>query len=711
MGIPRLEEKDMNIAIFASGNGSNFNNLIELKKINYLKPEIKLLITDRDCRAMELAKTNNIENIKIDRNLKENEISDYLIKILKERNIDLIVLAGYLSKLPDDFTKKYYGKIINIHPSILPSFGGKGFYGEKVHKAVIQKGVKISGITIHFVDSVYDNGPIIFQKSINLYDYDTPETSAQKIHSIEHFYYPFVINMISENIIALDKGKVIIRDIKPTSKHALISLSYKTGIIEFAKELNKRGYLIISTGNTYRTLVTNGIRAASVESVSGFEEILDGRVKTLNNIIFGGILATGDKKHIKQINENFIPKIEIVVSNLYPFKEAAEKYHPFEKELIENIDIGGVSLIRAAAKNYKDVIIITDNGDFNKVLENPDSEDLRKELSIKAFRHTYNYDKMIYEKLSGYNEMEIKLKKVFNLRYGENPHQKSALYTQKDELPFIQLWGKELSYNNILDAYGSWQAAGDFEEPTCVIFKHVTPCGIARDLDITKAFEHAYSTDPLSAFGGVISLNRKVTREIAEYLSSKFVEIISAPEYEEEAIEIFKKKKNLRIIKWNKDTKDSKIYKSVGDEMLISDPDNIIISDKWEVVSGEISEREKKALLFAFACVKHIRSNAIVLTTDSATIGIGAGQMSRVDSVKMAEYKFSEYLKNNPKPDLIVMGSDAFFPFADSIIKAKEIGVSAIIQPGGSIRDKEVIEKARELGIKMVLTGIRHFRH
>ncbi|MEF3280155.1 MAG: bifunctional phosphoribosylaminoimidazolecarboxamide formyltransferase/IMP cyclohydrolase [Elusimicrobiota bacterium] len=706
----------MNIAVFASGKGSNFKNLVELEKIGYLKGKIKLLITNKDVEALDIAKKHNIEN-EIISPLNFNDNKDYeiyLINKLKSKKIDLVVLAGYIKKLPEKFVTEYNGKIINIHPAILPSFGGKGFYGEKVHKAVLEKGVKISGITIHFVNSNYDEGPIILQKTIAITPNDNIETIQQKIHKLEYFYYPFVINMISDGIIELKENKVKIATKPSTSKHALISVSDKENIVNVAKKINEKGYLIISTGGTYKLLDENGLKVIPIDSITGFTEILDGRVKTLNNLIFGGILGIkNNPSHIKEMNENFIPNINIVIANLYPFKEASIKYESFSPQLIENIDIGGVSLIRASAKNYENVLIITDKSDYQKLINEIDNPaiEFRKELSVKAFKHTYEYDKMIYEKLSGKQNLSIEIKKILDLRYGENPHQKSSLYSLKEKMPFDQLWGKELSYNNILDAYGSWQAVCEFDKPACVIFKHATPCGIAINNDLNTAFEKAYNSDPLSAFGGIIAVNGKITSTMAKFLSDKFVEIISAWEFDQNALEILKKKKNLRLLKWNTDIRETKIYKSLGCEFLISDPDNKILGENWNIVNGEINEKEKEALVFAFTCVKHVRSNAIVLSGPDYTVGIGAGQMSRIDAVFMAEYKYREYLKTNKKPEILVMASDAFFPFPDSIIKAKEIGVSAIIQPGGSVKDDEVIEKAKELGIKMVLTGIRHFKH
>ncbi|MCX7641771.1 MAG: bifunctional phosphoribosylaminoimidazolecarboxamide formyltransferase/IMP cyclohydrolase [Elusimicrobiales bacterium] len=698
----------MNVAVFASGNGSNFENLVELSKIGYLKGKISYLITDRECLAIEKSKKFSIPYL-----ISKNE--DEILKELKNKNINFIVLAGYLSKIGPKIIESFYGKIVNIHPALLPSFGGKGFYGNKIHSIVKEKGLKISGITIHYVDNDYDTGPIIFQKQIQITNFDTISTIEEKIHNLEYFYYPFILNMIFEGIIKLENKNIIIdHNTQQTSKHALISVTDKNGIIDFAKKLNEKGYLIISTGGTYKILKENKVKVTKIESITGFDEMLDGRVKTLNNTIFAGILSISkNKKYIKEINEFFIPKINLVVVNLYNFKEASKKYQPFDDSLMENIDIGGVTLLRAAAKNWQDVIVVCDTNDYDEVLreiENP-SDEFKRKMALKAFKHTKEYDEEIVKKLSDEKIISISIQKVSELRYGENPHQKASFYSLNSKLPFVQLWGKELSYNNILDAYGSWQAVCDFEMPCCVIFKHVTPCGIAIDNDVNKAFEKAYICDPISAFGGIIAINRKITKNIAEFLSDKFIEIISAPDFEPQAIEILKKKKNLRILKWEQDIRNSKIIKSIGDEFIITEPDNIIIDKDWNVVSGEITEEEKQALIFAFTCVKHVKSNAIVLASNDATLGIGAGQMSRIDAVHIAFYKFSQYLQTNSMPKIVVMASDAFFPFPDAVIKAKEIGVSAIIQPGGSVRDLEVISKAKELNIKMVFTGIRHFKH
>ncbi|MGC8866821.1 MAG: bifunctional phosphoribosylaminoimidazolecarboxamide formyltransferase/IMP cyclohydrolase, partial [Elusimicrobiales bacterium] len=591
----------MKTAIFASGNGTNFANLVELEKMGYLKSEISFLITDRRCGAEKKAEGFLLPVL---RTKDEHQI----IKELERRNIDFIVLAGYLSKIGENILKRFEGRVINIHPALLPSFGGRGFYGQNVHRSVFERGVKVSGITIHFADREYDSGKIIFQKTINITPKDTPSTIEEKIHKLEYFYYPFVLNMIFEGIIKLQNSKVIFDSSKKTSsKHALFSLTDKDGAVEFAKKLNSKGYLIICTAGTYKLLVENGIKCVGIESITGFDEIMDGRVKTLNNAIFAGILAIrNNEKHIREMNELFIPSVDIVVVNLYDFKNASVKMNAFDDELMENIDIGGVSLLRAAAKNWKDVIVICDKDDYQKVIEeieNP-SDELKKSLSAKAFAYTAEYDSMIAEKLSFKNFISITAKKIFDLRYGENPHQKASFYSASKKLPFKQLWGKELSYNNILDAYESWQAVCDFEKPACVIFKHTTPCGIATDDDITIAFEKAYICDPISAFGGIIAINRKITQNIAVFLSGKFIEIISAPDFEESAIEILKRKKNLRILKWAEDIRNHPIIRNAGSEIMITEPDNIILSDRWDVVGGEIDEREKNAAIFAFTCVK-----------------------------------------------------------------------------------------------------------
>ncbi|MCG2725405.1 MAG: bifunctional phosphoribosylaminoimidazolecarboxamide formyltransferase/IMP cyclohydrolase [Elusimicrobia bacterium] len=510
-------------------------------------------------------------------------------------------------------------------------------------------------------------------------------------------------------------------------KRALISASDKTGIVELARKLSEMGIEIISTSGTYKLLREAGIKVIPIEDVTGFPEILGGRVKTLHPLVHGGILFKRDEpSHIEDAEKLGIGSIDIVAVNLYPFSEVAKNAVPWSDELLENIDIGGAALLRAAAKNYRDVVVLSSPQDYENVLKEISayggdiSVETRKKLSLKAFEHTALYDAAIFKKLKTEEadrakfpgELDLKLKKINDLRYGENPHQACALYSKNSELPFEQIQGKPLSYNNILDAYGTWQSVMEFKEPAAVIFKHVTPCAMAKGENIPEAFNRAWSCDALSAFGGIIAVNRILDAGIAEFLSKKFIEIICAPSFDEAALKILKKKKNLRLLKWNDFPKDNFIFKSIGDEFLISDDDKKLLGDKWDIATvKKPSKREEEALKFAWTAVKYARSNAIVLANENQTVGIGAGQMSRVDAAFMAGHKYGQFLKDNPKPQIIALASDAFLPFADTVEEAAKLGVLAIIQPGGSIRDKEVIDAADKLGISMVMTGIRHFRH
>ncbi len=710
----------MNVCVFVSGRGSNMDAIYSrLKKSKAGK--LALVVSDRHCPALEKAKKLGVwtERVEPKSFSSEKEYSLNLSSLMKEHGIDLICLAGFLSRLPGDFVSGYHGKIINIHPSLLPAFGGSGFYGQKVHEAVIKSGALISGVTIHFVEEKYDSGPIIVQQPVYISRGETAESLSKKINKVELFLYPRVVDLFCLGSIKLKDRKVEISPL-PSEKRelaALISVSDKTGLEEFAKGLESEGVTIVATGGTYSFLREKGIDAIEVESLTSYPEILDGRVKTLNNKIFAGLLYKREEKsHAIQSAENWILPFDFAIVNLYPFKQVSIKEENWSEKLIENIDIGGVALLRAAAKNWNGSCPISDPSDYPSILSEfkkcgKISQETAKKMAVKAFAHTASYDRAIFEKLSAIDQFSISATKVMDLRYGENPHQKAALYSTSDSLPFEKIQGKELSYNNLLDIYGSFLSVSDFKKPACVIFKHVTPCGIAIGEDHRQAFLRAWSCDPLSAFGGIIALNGKMDASTADFISKKFVEVVIANDFSNEALEILSKKKNLRVIKFNKDIKSIPKFRSLGEEVLFCSPDDKILIDKWDEVSGSLNEEERQALEFAFTCVKHVRSNAIILSNGFSTVGIGAGQMSRVDSVFMAGHKYQNWLKENKKPELLVMASDAFFPFEDAIEEAARIGVGAIIQPGGSIRDKEVIESARVLKIKMVITGIRHFSH
>ncbi|MDR0523845.1 MAG: bifunctional phosphoribosylaminoimidazolecarboxamide formyltransferase/IMP cyclohydrolase [Candidatus Methanoplasma sp.] len=511
-------------------------------------------------------------------------------------------------------------------------------------------------------------------------------------------------------------------------KRALISVSDKEGILEFSRGLASTGAEIISTGGTRRLLAENGIPAAEVSDVTGFPEMLDGRVKTLHPAVHAGILARrGSPAHMSAIASAGIAPIDMVVVNLYPFKEAALRGSSFE-DVIENIDIGGPSLIRAAAKNHESVAVVTDPSQYGEVLEALRSPEgiglpLLRRLMAEAFVATANYDAMIASRMHGEfcegfpKSFPIPTEKVEDLRYGENPDQSAAFYAE----PFSRgttvassekLHGKELSYNNILDLDKSLDIAMDFERPTAVVMKHTNPCGLASADTISEALRTAYAVDPMSAFGCVICLNRACDEASAELISPYFVEAVICPGYEPAALEILSRKKNIRLLRTNSPIgpahkgPEHRMKKVRGGLLVQTDGSADIGPGGLRTVTRRApTEEETAAMLFAWKLAKHVTSNAVVYVKGERAVGIGAGQMSRVDSARIATMKANEPTEGS------VMASDAFFPFRDGVDEAAGAGVTAIIQPGGSIRDQEVIDAADEHGMAMVFTGRRVFRH
>ena len=717
-----------NIVVFASGGGTNLQALIDAAAGSRLDGRIVLVISSRkDAVALERARKAGIPCEAVSpKDFAENNFDRYLADACRAHKADLVCLAGYMLKLGPEMLKEYKGRILNVHPALLPSFGGKGYYGMKVHEAVLEAGAKVSGPTVHFVDENYDRGPIVMQQPVPVLPGDTPETLAARVNAAELAIYPKAAALFCAGRLSIKDGRVEIAGPGPETgkvRRALLSVSDKTGLLDFARGLVKEGVELVSTSGTYKMLKDGGVPVRALETMTGFPEMLDGRVKTLHPMVHGGILYRRDNpEHSDTVFRFGIEPLDMVVVNLYPFAETAKKAAPWSDELIENIDIGGVALLRAAAKNWQSVAVLTSPADYAPVLaalaegKGALPETLKKELSVRAFAHTAAYDGEISRALTpaaGFpDRLEIRLKKIHDLRYGENPHQACALYTRGERPPFAQLQGKELSFNNILDAYGTYQAVQDFEKPACVIFKHVTPCGLGTGSDVAEAFERAWRTDPLSAFGGIIAVNRKLDGRIADFLAKKFVEVICAPDYDEKTLEVFSKKANLRLLKWDAFPKGHRVLRSVGEEVLVSGDDDRLLGDKWEVpTKRKPTPQEEEALRFAWAAAKYVRSNAIVLADPCQTVGIGAGQMSRVDSVFMAGHKLEAFLKDNPRPGTLVMASDAFFPFPDALEEGARLGATAVVQPGGSVKDKEVIEAADRLGVAMVLTGMRHFRH
>ena len=514
-------------------------------------------------------------------------------------------------------------------------------------------------------------------------------------------------------------------------KRALISVSDKTGVLEFAQRLHGLGIEILSTGGTSALLTKYGVPVKQVSDYTGFPEMMDGRIKTLHPKVHGGILGRRDVEgHRQSMKEHNIDPIDLVVINLYPFKNTIAKEDCLLADAIENIDIGGPAMIRSAAKNFDDVAVVVSSTEYSTILEEIEasggivSRKTRMRLSRDAYAHTARYDSLITRYLSDQLEDKedfapiflLPFEKIQGLRYGENPHQLAAFYRDPDAnshdiVSAQKIQGKELSFNNIIDLEAAWQLAKDFKSGSAVVIKHTNPSGVAVGDKQLEIFIKARETDPVSAFGGIIGFNRKVGADTAEEILKNFVEAVIAPDYDKEALKLFSGKKNIRIMKMLEETSvvERRVFdlKRVGGGLLVQDKD-VISHDPatLKIVSKKQPDsKEMDDLLFAWIVAKHVKSNAIVYARDGEALGIGAGQMSRVDSSRLAVEKARQNLKG------CVMASDAFFPFRDSIDTAAKSGVSAIIQPGGSIRDEEVIEAADEHGMSMVFTSIRHFKH
>lgn len=512
-------------------------------------------------------------------------------------------------------------------------------------------------------------------------------------------------------------------------KRALVSVSDKTGIVDFCRELSQLGVEIISTGGTKSLLAQEGVPVIGISDVTGFPEIMDGRVKTLHPAVHSGLLAVRDnEEHTRQMKELGLDYIDLVVVNLYPFQETIAKPDVAYEDAIENIDIGGPTMLRSAAKNHAFVSVVVDAADYGKVIEEVRAEgdttlDTRKKLAAKVFRHTAAYDALIADYLAKQTgdplpeRYTVTYEKIQDLRYGENPHQAAAFY----RAPLApagtlttaeQLHGKELSYNNINDANAALQIVKEFSEPAVVAVKHMNPCGVGVGATIAEAYNKAYSADPVSIFGGIVAANRTIDAETAQPLSEIFLEIVLAPDFTPEALEILTKKKNIRLLKMGELTsaegrESVHVVTSIEGGMVVQESDVHSLSDAdlKVVTKRQPTEDELKQLLFGWKVVKHVKSNAIVLAADNMTIGVGAGQMNRVGSAKIALEQAGD------KTQGAILASDAFFPMGDTVELAAKHGIKAIIQPGGSIKDEESIKAADEAGIAMIFTGVRHFKH
>lgn len=711
----------MKIAILASGNGTNFEVLTKKFQAGEI-PGTEALMFCNHPNAPVIKRAQRLgipyETFSVKECGSKQAYESRLLKVLKEYKIDFIILSGYLRVVGSTILNEYPDSIVNLHPALLPKYPGLNSIArafEDYQRGLIDK----TGVTVHFIDARLDHGPIIAQKAVPIYPDDTEETLETRVHETEHELFPMAVSEVIQK--RMKRGNKV--------KRALVSVSDKTNLVPFVKGLVENHYEIISTGGTKKKLDEAGIKTISVEEITGFPEILDGRVKTLNPYIHGGLLAERDKpEHMKTLEKLNIHTIDLVCVNLYPFKQTIEKPNVELADAIENIDIGGPSLLRAASKNYASVTVVTDQADYDRVLkeitENGDTNlKTRAELAAKVFRTTAAYDALIAEYLTKQTGLEDpeKLTLTYDLkqrmRYGENSHQKAWLY--EDALPkkfsilqAEQLHGKKLSYNNIKDADEALRAIREFQaEPTVVAMKHMNPCGIGRGKTLEEAWDRAYEADSISIFGGVIALNRQVDLATAKKMHKIFLEIVIAPGFDDDALAVLEKKKNIRLLQLDFSHENEPVrYETVSvmGGLLMQEQDvlNENIAD-WKCVTDvKPTEQQLKTMMFALKAVKHTKSNAIVVANNERTLGVGAGQPNRIDSAKIAVKHAGEAIDNTA-----VMSSDAFFPFGDCVEYAGKHGIKAIVQPGGSVRDQESIESANKYGIAMVFTGYRHFRH
>jgi phosphoribosylaminoimidazolecarboxamide formyltransferase/IMP cyclohydrolase len=737
-GTPRL-------AIGVSGGGSNLRALVGATRSGLLHADIALVFADRSCDALDWAIEEGIDTALIPvperSDAAGRAASDgVLSSTLRAVAPDLVVLAGYMRVLGRAVLETFPQRIVNTHPALLPAFPG----AHSVRDA-LAAGVKVTGVTVHLVDETLDGGPILAQEPVSVLPGDDETTLHERIKSVEHRLLPAVV------------GRLVGGAESGGRRRALLAVSDKSGLAAFARGLVELGFELVSTGGTARALRDAGLPVTDVAAVTGSPEMLDGRVKTLHPRIHGGILADLRRpEHRAALQDVGIAPFEVVVVNLYPFAAAAERPGITLDELVEEIDIGGPALIRAAAKNHASVTVATSPARYGEILralteKGSVSAGLRSALAIEAFRHTAAYDARIALELPprmaaaevvlpdepglpGATDpyppsLTIPLEKVETLRYGENPHQPGARYRRAGVAasagPFAgaapPLQGKALSYNNVLDASAAAAIARGLRGPAVVIVKHTNPCGAAERPTLLQAWRDALAGDPVSAFGGVVALTRPVDRLVAEALTAIFLEVVVAPGFDDEARAVLAGKPNLRLVvddglavETPHPTPPDPIgsLRTAGGAVLLTTPDTEPDDPAaWRPVTARAPDkRERHDLELAWALVRGVTSNAIVLVRDGMQIGLGSGQTSRVDAARQAVDKARTFFGQHGARGAVA-ASDAFFPFADGPTVLLDAGVTAFVQPGGSVRDQEIIAALDAAGAAMLVTGIRHFRH
>ncbi|MFN2490868.1 MAG: bifunctional phosphoribosylaminoimidazolecarboxamide formyltransferase/IMP cyclohydrolase [Actinomycetota bacterium] len=696
--------------VLISGSGSNLTALVDACEAGRLDASVVAVAADRDCPGLAVAEEHRIPTCVVAPRDHSSRAgwSEELGRRVAEHAPDLVVSAGFMRILSPVFVDAFAGRLINLHPSLLPAFPG----AHAVRDA-LAAGVEATGTTVHLVDYDVDHGPILLQEPVAVLPGDTEATLHERIKQVEHRV------LVEACRLLLPDPEPLYRMRPVKVKRALVSVSDKTGVVELARSLIALGVEVISSGGTAAELSAAALPVTRVSDVTGAPEILDGRVKTLHPAIHGGILADRRRsEHMVELARRGIEAIDLVVCNLYPFERTIEHPDVTDDDAVEQIDIGGPAMVRAAAKNFHSVAVVVGPDRYPLVLKEIESSgavslETRRELAAEAFSHTAAYDATIARYLEADDELpqrvDVTGHKLLDLRYGENPHQRAALYGRDDAAGVAaaeQLHGRDLSYNNLMDADAAWKLACDLPAPAAAIIKHSNPCGVALAGSLDEAYRKALDCDRTSAFGGVVALNDRCTVATAEQIAAIFTEVVIAPDLEDAALEILAARKNLRVLRASPVDPDAYELRTISGGMLVQAPDGADeVEDARIVTEREPSAEQWDDLRFAWIVAKHVKSNAIVLASDRTAVGIGAGQMSRVESTELAARRAGSRAPGT------VCASDAFFPFRDGLDAVVAAGAVAVIQPGGSVRDDEVIRAANEHGIAMVFTGRRHFCH
>jgi phosphoribosylaminoimidazolecarboxamide formyltransferase / IMP cyclohydrolase len=698
------------IAILASGNGSNAQNIVEHLHADDLARVVVVLTDNPQAGVIARAKSLGIPcEILLEATWRDGA---EMRALLQSYHIDFVVLAGYLRLVPEAVVRHYASRIVNIHPALLPKFGGRGMHGMHVHEAVLAAGEPVSGISIHHVNARYDEGAVIFQAQLAIQPGWTAQDLAAAIHQLEYAHYPAVLTQLLRALSAPHPNSMVK---KPHS--ALISVYHKDGLSEIAHSLHRLGVQLISTGGTASFLRELGLPVSEVADLTDYPSILGGRVKTLHPKVFGGILARrAEAGDVATLEEYAIPEIDVVIVDLYPFEDTVASGAP-EADIIEKIDIGGISLIRAAAKNFKDVIVVPSRAhyaEFHQLLEEQGGFTLaqRRKFAAEGFDVSSHYDGHIYSYMSGgQGSLKLSVSHSQVLRYGENPHQSARFFGDLGAF-FDQLQGKALSYNNLLDVDAAVNLLADFSDglPFFAIFKHTNPCGAATGVTLKAAWDRALACDPVSAFGGVLVCNGSLDIDVAQAIDEIFFEVLIADDFTAAALEVLTKKKNRILLRRKSAALPTHTLRTAVNGVLMQEKDSHPIDPaQWvDKTSHKTPEAVYSDILFGEKLGKHLKSNAIAIVAQGQLIGSGAGQTSRVDALQQALAKANA---NGFPLSGAVLYSDAFFPFKDCAEIAHQAGIHILAEPGGSIRDQETIDYCETHDMSLIFTQYRHFKH